>query len=64
MDDQSKNRLEAILREVPASLSEGDREFVRARQSYLTADERKALAEVLNPKVEAPKAEEEKPKKK
>jgi hypothetical protein len=52
MDEETKKRLETLLKEEPGSLSEADRAFVRSRESYLTADERKRFASVLDETAE------------
>ena len=53
MDAETEKRLSALLKEEPESLSETDRAFLRARQSYLTADEAKRFASILDEKDEA-----------
>jgi hypothetical protein len=53
MDAETKKRFDALLREEPESLSETDRAFLRARESYFTADERKRFASILDDKGEA-----------
>jgi hypothetical protein len=47
MDPKSKEILDAILRKEPAALSEGDRDILRARRSYLTASDLERYAEIL-----------------
>jgi RNA binding exosome subunit len=70
MDNTSRAKFDEILRKEPAALTPGDREFLRARKSYLTVDQQKAYAEVLEVSepdedpVEPEASAEEKPKKK
>ena len=47
MDNQSKAKLDEILRKEFAALTPGDKDFLRARESYLTADQKAAYAEVF-----------------
>lgn len=47
MDDQSRATLDAILAQEPAALSESDKAFLRARRSYLNAEQVDRFAEVL-----------------
>lgn len=48
MDEQSKAKLDAILRIEPAALTDEDKVFLRARSSYLTVPQREIYAEVLS----------------
>lgn len=48
MDEQSKAKLDAILRIEPAALTDEDKVFLRARNSYLTVPQREVYAEVLS----------------
>jgi hypothetical protein len=52
MDQETAKRFNALLKEEPGSLSEHDLGFLRARASYLNADERKRFAGVLGEKPE------------
>ena len=61
MDQKSKERLDAILRQEPAALSEGDRNFLRARVSYLTASDKERYKAILGTPIDA---QPEKPTKK
>lgn len=47
MDDTSKKKLDEITAKEPAALTEGDIVFLKARRSYLTADQLTRYAEVL-----------------
>jgi hypothetical protein len=47
MDQTSRAKLDEILRKEPAALTPGDIEVLRARESYLTADQREVYAEQL-----------------
>ena len=59
MDEQSKTKLDAILRTEPAALTDEDKLFLRARSSYLTINQREVYAEVLSaPEVSEPIAAE------
>jgi hypothetical protein len=62
MDNVSKSKLEEILKKEQAALTEGDKQFLRARESYLTADQKEAYAEVFD--APAAQTEDAKPKKK
>jgi hypothetical protein len=55
MDDSSRKQLDEILKKEPAALTEGDKAVLRARESYLTADQKEVYAEVL----QVPNAEQE-----
>lgn len=56
MDDKSRENLDRILGVEPAALTEPDREFLQARRSYLTQDQRELYG------ITEPGAEESKPK--
>ncbi len=45
MDHESQKQLEHLLAQTPGSLSEHDRTFLRARESYLTPEQRERFAE-------------------
>jgi len=47
MDDQSKKTLDEILAKEPAALTDADKEFLRARRSYLNEEQRVVYAEAL-----------------
>jgi hypothetical protein len=67
MDPASQERLASLVAVDPANWTDADRGFVRARSSYLTADQREALKDVLEtsaPADETESAEPEKPAKK
>lgn len=47
MDIQSRTMLDEILAKEPAALTDGDKAFLRARQDYLSGEQRNVYAEVL-----------------
>lgn len=47
MDEQSKATLDAILAQEPAALTDADKDFLRARRSYLSEEQKAVYAEVL-----------------
>jgi len=68
MEQTWQERLAEILAKEPSGVTPGDAEFLRARRSYLTPDQAKTYAAVLNPEVGVDESEKqleaEKPKKK
>jgi hypothetical protein len=50
MDKLSQERLAEILRKEPKALSQGEIDILRARESYLSADQKDVYAEVLEVK--------------
>ncbi len=61
MDQESKKQFDELLRQEPGSLRQTDVDFLRARASYLTADQLSRFGEVLGLKE---KTEPENPSKK
>lgn len=53
MNQEAQQRLENLLNREVATWSEQDRAFVRARRSYLNADQKKRFAGVLKGASEA-----------
>ena len=54
MDEKSQAKLDEILRKEQAALTEGDKDFLRARESYLTPAQKEQYAEVFGaPQKEA-----------
>ena len=55
MDEQSKATLDAILATEPAALTDADKDFLRARRSYLSEEQKAVYADVLadQPQAEA-----------
>lgn len=52
MDEQSKATFDEIVAKEPAALSDSEKDFLRARRSYLSAEQRSVFAEVIaEPKV-------------
>lgn len=47
MDTKSQQKLDEIVRKEPAALTEGDKAFLRARKSYLTAEQVSTFADEL-----------------
>jgi hypothetical protein len=47
MDTVSKEKFDKLVRMEPAALTPGDIEFLKVRQSYLTASDRERYADVL-----------------
>jgi hypothetical protein len=58
MDPQSKATLDAILATEPAALTDADKDFLRARRSYLSEEHRAVYADVLAEQSEAESSEE------
>lgn len=56
MDELSQNKLQNILKKEPLALTDNDKSFLRARQSYLNSNQRKNYAEVLGEEVEPEEA--------
>ena len=56
MTPEDKTTLDAILAKDAASLTEAEIAVLRARESYLNADQREKFASVLNKASDAPKA--------
>jgi len=57
-----KDTLAKILAKEPVALTEADKAFLRARASYLSAEEKKQYAEVLKEKSKQETAKDEKQK--
>jgi UTP:GlnB (protein PII) uridylyltransferase len=55
MDEVSKRKLDDILAKKPETLSETEKEVLRARRSYLTPSQKRDFADVLTEEEEAPK---------
>lgn len=47
MDETSRQVLDEILAQEPAALTDADKDFLRARRSYLTEEQRHVYADVL-----------------
>jgi hypothetical protein len=47
MDEMSKKKLEEILEKEPNNLVETEKEFLRARRSYLTAKQKEDYQDIL-----------------
>lgn len=63
MDEQSRKVLDEILVKEPAALTEADKEFLRARSSYLSEEHKSVFAEVLGEAPASEDAEAAKPRK-
>ncbi len=57
MDDTSKATLDEILAKEPAALTDADKDFLRARRSYLNGEQQAVYAEVLAEQPEAGSSE-------
>ncbi|HEY1757950.1 MAG TPA: hypothetical protein VGG72_21450 [Bryobacteraceae bacterium] len=66
MDKDSQTLFDELMRKAPHELRESDIQFLKARESYLTADQRAVFGEVLGLTEGSAKEEEksDKPKKK
>ena len=66
MDQLSQEKLAEIVAKEPASLTDSDIEFLRARRSYLSEEHRAVFKDVLSVEAEAPQesSEESEPPKK
>ena len=53
MDEQSRKMLDEVLAQEPAALTDADKDFLRARRSYLTEEQRHVYAEVFSEQPEA-----------
>jgi hypothetical protein len=62
MDKTSQAKLDEILKKEFNALTPGDKDFLRARESYLTPAQKEAYAEVFGSEKEpeAPKTEKKK----
>ena len=58
MDQASREMLDEILAKQPAALTDADKDFLRARRSYLGEEQRHVYAEVLSEQPEASASEE------
>lgn len=61
MDEQSKARLDEILAKEVAALTDADKEFLRARRSYLTESQKIDYSEVLGEQPAEEKASTDEP---
>lgn len=66
MDSQTQELFENIIGKDPSSLTEGDKEFIRARSSYLNEEQEVKFKDVLSEKPAKEDSEEgeDEPKKK
>ena len=62
MDAQSKAMLDEILAKEPAALTDADEDFLRARQSYLSEEQKAVYADVLAEVSASEESEPEQPK--
>jgi hypothetical protein len=47
MDEQSQAKLDEILKKEQAALTEGDKDFLRAREAYLSDSQKATYSEVF-----------------
>lgn len=59
MDQGAQERFDELVRKDPASLTEPEAAFLRARESYLTEEQRERFAAVLAPAATAAPEEQE-----
>ena len=56
MDEKSQAKLDEILKKEQAALTEGDKDFLRAREAYLSDGQKETYSEVFKSSEEpAPK---------
>lgn len=60
MDERSKERLQQILLKDLTTLTKEDKAFLKARQSYLTIDQKSAYKYILDPMAKARDAKKKK----
>ena len=58
MDKDSRSLFDELMSKQPHEFRQSDIEFLRARESYLTSDQREKFGEVIG--LEKPKAEKKK----